>query len=194
MKRLLIVGAGGHGKVVKEIAEAVGCYEKIDFVDDNSSEAIGKVIDLQRLHEEYDSAFVGIGNNQLRNELIQKLRAIGYEVPILIDPSAYISKSCHIAYGTLVEPKAIVNTNAIVGAGCIISVGGIVDHDVVLEDSVHVNAGAIVKVGGKIKKEIKLEAGQVVLGHERSYMKMADANSEYAKEYKKLTGRELSFF
>lgn len=194
MKRLLIVGAGGHGKVVKEIAEAIGCYEKIDFVDDNSSEAIGKVIDLQRLHEEYDSAFVGIGNNKLRNKLILRLENAGYNVPVLIHPTAYVSRTAIIGKGTVVEPKAIVNTNTIVGVGCIISVGAIVDHDIVLEDCVHVNAGAIVKAGGKIEKYTKLEAGQVIFGYQKTVVSKADSNSDFAKEHKELTGREPSFF
>ena len=45
--KLLILGAGGHGKVVKEVAEATGRYEKIDFVDDHSNIAVGKVSDLE---------------------------------------------------------------------------------------------------------------------------------------------------
>lgn len=72
MKRLLIVGAGGHGKVVAEVAESIG-YEEIAFLDDNSPDAIGKISEIGRFKEQYSDAFVGIGNNKLRGELIQKL-------------------------------------------------------------------------------------------------------------------------
>lgn len=163
--KLLIVGAGGHGQVVREVAEAIGTYEKIDFVDDNSELAIGKMSDLQTLRNEYDAAFVGIGNNRLRRELLGKLENYGYSIPVLIHPTAYVSRSAVIAKGTVVEPKAIVNANTKVGEGCIISVGAIVDHDVVLEECVHVNAGAICKAGSVVTAEIKLEAGQVVKGY-----------------------------
>lgn len=191
---LLIVGAGGHGKVVKKVAEAVGIYGKIDFVDDHSPDAVGKIGDLEVLHEHYDFAFVGIGNNRLRGELMHKLEDIGYEIPVLIHPTAYVSRSAAIEKGTVVEPKALVNANSHVGAGCIISVGAIVDHDVVLGECVHANAGAIVKAGAIVEGERKLEAGEVVLGYKEAIVKMADSNSEFAKEYKEKTGKEVSFF
>ena len=65
MKSLLIIGAGGHGQVVKEIAQDLG-YERIDFIDDHNSRAIGKIKDLENF-KEYQNAFVGIGNNKLRD-------------------------------------------------------------------------------------------------------------------------------
>lgn len=162
---LLIIGAGGHGQVVKEVAEAIGTYEKIDFADDNSPVAVGKIADMQKLRQTYDAAFVGIGNNHLRRELLVKLQEYGYGIPVLIHPTAYVSKSAKIAKGTVVEPKAIVNASSQVGEGCIVSVGAIVDHDVILEPCVHVNAGAICKAGSKVEAETKLEAGQVVKGY-----------------------------
>lgn len=162
---LLIIGAGGHGKVVKEVAEALAIYDKIDFVDDNAEVAIGKTEDLPHLRVDYEAAFVGIGNNKLRQEILAKLQTYGYHIPVLIHPTAYISPSAKISYGTVVEPKAIVNANSIVNSGCIISVGAIVDHDVVLESCVHVNAGAICKAGSTVVENVKLEAGQVVKGY-----------------------------
>ncbi|XCP85378.1 hypothetical protein ABXS75_00770 [Roseburia hominis] len=207
---LLILGASGHGRVVKEVAEATGKYNRIDFVDDRSDIAVGKVSDLERLHEIYDSAFAGIGDNHLRNELIHKLKTIGYEIPVFIHPTAYVSKNCHLEKGTIVEPQAIVNANTQVGVGCIISIGAIVDHDVILGDCVHVNAGAIVKAGGKVESEKKLEAGGMVLVYQervvkpvveatveptvKSMVEPADSNSDFAKEYREATGKEVSFF
>lgn len=162
-KSLLILGAGGHGKVVKEIAEGLG-YTKIGFLDDNSTEALGGIADSKAFVEEYHEAFVGIGNNRFRGELLARLEQEGYRIPVFIHPTAYVSKSAVIGKGTAVEPMAIVNANSRIGAGCIISVGSIVDHDAVLEDCVHVNAGAICKAGSFVAKEIRIDAGQVVQG------------------------------
>ena len=163
-KNLLILGAGGHGKVVKEIAEALG-YNKIAFLDDNSTEAIGKIADSKAFVNQFQEAFVGIGNNKFRGELLTRLKQEGFAIPVLIHPTAYVSKSAVIGKGTVVEPMAIVNAKSQIGTGCIISVGSIVDHDAVLEDCVHVNAGAICKAGSFVTKDTKLEAGQVVKGY-----------------------------
>ena len=162
-KSLLIIGAGGHGRVVKEVAEALG-YDKIAFLDDNSADAIGKIADSKSFVQEYQAAFVGIGNNKFRNELLQRLEQEGYETPALLHPTAYISKTAVIGKGTVVEPKAIVNANSRVGVGCIISVGAIVDHDVTIEDYCHINSGAICMAGSQIKKKFtKVDAGEVKL-------------------------------
>ena len=163
-KSLLIIGAGGHGKVVAEVAAACG-YDNISFLDDNSEEAIGKINEMKAFCSQFANAFVGIGNNQFRNKMIKELLEIGYEVPVLLHPTAYVSKTAKISAGTVVEPLAIANTNSVIGKGCIVSVGAIVDHDTVLEDCVHVNAGAIVKSGAHVEENRKLEAGEIIFGY-----------------------------
>lgn len=197
MKRLLIIGAGGHGKVTAEIAEATGDYEIIDFVDDNNANAVGKIADLVNLYKHYDSAFVGIGNNRFRFELIKKLQEIGYEIPTLIHPTVYLSKSATVEKGVVLEPKCIVNANTHIGLGCIISVGAIVDHDVKIGQSCHINAGAVVKAGAEIEDFRKLEAGEIVLGYGSAAGKptvTTNSNSAFAKKHKEQTGEEISFF
>lgn len=170
-KRLLILGAGGHGKVVREIAlslldiEGKPIYELVNFLDDNSEEAIGRLRDIEKYKYEYQDAFCSIGNNIIRKQLLEQAMKLGYSVPVLIHPTAYISSSSKIEVGTVVEPKAIINANTVVQRGCIISVGAIIDHDVEIGEFVHVNAGAIVKAGGRVENAKKLEAGEVVLGY-----------------------------
>lgn len=162
--RLLIIGAGGHGHVVKEIAEDLG-YTEVAFLDDNSPLAIGKVADKASYLEAFKEAFVGIGSNTLRQTLIDELQALGFVVPVLIHPTAYVSKSAILGAGTVVEPKAIVNANTNIGKGCIISVGAIVDHNVEIKDCVHINAGAIVKAGASVEVYTRIDAGEVVKGY-----------------------------
>lgn len=179
MKSLLIVGAGGYGQVVKEIAQDLG-YERIDFIDDHNSHAIGKIKDLENF-KEYRNAFVGIGNNKLRNKLIDLLERLGYQVPVLIHPTAYISRSASIEAGTVVEPQAIVNANTKIKKGSIISVGAIIDHDVTLGKCVHINAGAIVEAGGNVKDFEKIESGNVKRGFKQAFVK-ANSNDEFVRE------------
>ena len=169
-KHLLILGAGGHGKVVREVAQSLKendrpKYEVIEFLDDHASEAIGKISELEAFAGEFEEAFCGIGNNEVRKSLLEQAEKVGFQIPVLIHPTAYISPSALIEQGTVIEPKAIVNANSVVKAGCIISVGAIIDHDVVVGSCAHVNAGAICKAGSMIEACRKLEAGEVVLGY-----------------------------
>ena len=171
MKNLLILGAGGHGRVVKETAESMtdangACvYDRIAFLDDSSPEAIGKFADAKNFTGQFACAFVGVGNNTVREKLQGQLEQLGYQIPVIIHPTAYISKTAAMEAGTIVEPNAAVNASAAVGRGCIISIGAIVDHDTRIGDFCHVNAGAICKAGSQLPHGTKLEAGQVILGY-----------------------------
>ena len=195
-KRMLVLGAGGHGKVGREVAlslfniDGTSVYESVDFLDDNSVEAIGKIADLEKYKDQYSDVFCGIGNNTVRKQLLDQAENLGFHIPVLIHTSAYLSPSAVIEAGTVVEPKAIVNANTVVHRGCIISVGAIVDHDVVVSEFVHVNAGAIVKAGAKVESSRKLEAGEVVLGYGTAQYK---PDEMWVKKHKEKFGSEPSF-
>ena len=92
-KNLLILGAGGHGRVVKEIAEAMGTFEKIDFLDDHSELAIGSLADNEKLAGEYSYAFSAFGDSKLRMRWMEKLEENCFTIPVLVHPSAFISPS-----------------------------------------------------------------------------------------------------
>jgi UDP-N-acetylbacillosamine N-acetyltransferase len=172
---------------VAEIAEDIG-YDDIAFLDDNKEDAndrskvIGKLDDIEKFTEQFKYAFVGIGNNKLRGELIQKLQDSGYRIPTLVHSSAYVSKTAVVGIGTVVEPKAIVNANSQIGEGCIISVGAIIDHNVKIREFCHINAGAIVKAGAEIPSFRKLEVEEIVRGYEVAAIKSANSNFRFAKE------------
>lgn len=195
-KRLLVLGAGGHGRVVHEVAQSLfnidgtPLYESVDFLDDNSVDAIGKIADLEKYKDQYSDAFCGIGNNTVRKQLLDQAENLGFHIPVLIHTSAYISPSAVIEAGTVVEPKAIVNANTVVHRGCIISVGAIVDHDVIVSEFAHINAGAIVKAGAKVESGRKLEAGEVVLGYGAAQYKPDEL---WVREHKEQFGTEPSF-
>ena len=195
-KRLLVLGAGGHGKVVQEVARSLldidrkPVYEAVDFLDDNSVDAIGKIADFEKYQDKYSDVFCGIGNNKVRKQLLDQVKELGYSIPVLIHPTAYISPSAVMESGTVVEPKAIVNANTVVHKGCIISVGAIVDHDVVIDSYVHVNAGAIVKAGARVESGRKLEASEVVFGYSAAQYKLDELR---VKEYKEQFDSEPSF-
>lgn len=127
MEKLLLVGAGGFGRVVLEHARLR--YE-CAFVDDGAGQVlvdgvpvIGTSTDLERLFPEYRLLLVPIGNNALREKLYQKASAIGYTFPNLIVASAYISPRSHLGSGCIILNNAVVQNNATIGDGCILNPG-----------------------------------------------------------------------
>jgi len=160
-KNLLIIGAGQYGYVAKETAEAVGNYDKISFIDNNSQIAIGKTDELDAFVCEYAQAFVAIGNSKIRLELIERLEAIGYHVITLIHPKAYVSPSAKIEKGCIVEPNAVVQANANVEFGCLISAGAVVNHNAVLGKGCHIDCNATVAACSVVNAGTKVESGQV---------------------------------
>ena len=149
---LLIVGAGVYGLVAKEIAESMGCFENIAFVDDNAKttpngiKVIGKVSDIENLVSDYYNVIVAIGNPEVRLGLIHKIEEeIPCRIVTLISPKAYVSQSAQIGKGCIIEPMAVVHTGCVISTGCIISAGAVVNHASMCCDGVHVDCNATVE-------------------------------------------------
>jgi UDP-N-acetylbacillosamine N-acetyltransferase len=163
-KNLLLLGAGGHGGVVYETAEAMDIFDKIAFLDDNSELAIGKCEDYRQYINDFTYAFPAIGNNELRMKWIIRLTKAGFKLPVLIHPTAFISPSTKVYNGCIVEAKAVVNTNTVIENGCIIGIGAMVDHDCHINEGVHINVGAIIKSSCNVEKLSRIDAGIIFDG------------------------------
>ena len=107
LKKLLILGAGQYGKVAKEIAESIGEFSEIAYLDDNSPLAIGKLNEYEKYSDLFDVAIVAIGIGALRIEWLEKLEKAGFEIPVLIHPTAYVSPSAVIGKGRVVRALAV---------------------------------------------------------------------------------------
>lgn len=158
---LLIIGAGQYGCVAKETAAAMGCYDKISFIDSNSPLAIGKTEELESFACDYVNAFVAIGNSSVRLEILDTLDKLGYRQVTLIHPAAFVSPSARIGKGCIVEPNAVVHSNVSIGMGCLISAGAVVNHNAVVEDGCHIDCNATVTARSIVKAGTKVECGQV---------------------------------
>jgi sugar O-acyltransferase (sialic acid O-acetyltransferase NeuD family) len=155
MSNLLILGAGGQGKVVAEIAGLMGQWERIAFLDDREDlrevmgiPVIGKLSDYASCRDQFPSAFVAIGNNPLRIKWMESLLDEGFELPALVHPSSVISKSSELGAGTVVMAGAVINPDSRIGKGCIINTSSSIDHDCVLSNGVHISPG--VHLGGTV--------------------------------------------
>ena len=162
--RLIIIGAGGYGQTVADIARQSGLFEQVLFLDDHvlGENVLGSCEEFLMFKEEETMFYPAFGNNRLRLEWLDRLGATGCSVPVLIHDTAYVSPRAEIGEGTVVLPKAVVNTDCVTNRGCIVNCGAIVDHGCILEEGVHVCLGAIVKAENQIPACSKIEAGQVI--------------------------------
>lgn len=169
MSNLLILGAGGMGHMIYEMAQQSGQYDQVSFLDDAKKESaiIGKLVDYRDFTPEYDCAVAAFGDNKLRLSWIEKLMDSGYTVPSLIHPNAVVSPSAQVGAGCFIMPHAVVNPMARLGVGCLINSGAIVDHDVVLGRGCHISLGSIVRAYCQVPDCRKTADGKVLYARRR---------------------------
>lgn len=142
-RKVIIIGASGHGKVIADIVRANG-DEVLGYLDDDESkDTLGTISDWKK----YQGAefVIGIGNTATR-EKISHLPCKWYTA---IHPSAVISLEVMIREGTVVMANVVINAGAFIGKHCIINTSAVVEHDNVIEDYAHISVGA--KLGGTVK-------------------------------------------
>ncbi len=160
--KLLILGAGQYGSYVYGIAQRTASYDKIDFLDDFVTEnTIGVFSDCDRLLDTYNSAIVAIGDADQRNYWLNHLSNIGYHIPVLIDPSAVISSSAIIGYGTIVEPLAVIQSNTFVGTGCLVCSGSVLKHNCTVGDYCYIDCNSTVMTETIVPAKTRVNANSV---------------------------------
>lgn len=161
---LLILGAGSQGPVVREIAEALGIFSRIAFLDDDAENrlAIGPLSAYRKLRGEFTAAIPSFGDSLLRREYFDKLARAGYAIPRLIHPSATISKSnVSLGVGVVVEAKVIIANDVKVEDNVILSAGCVLDRECVIEADSHVGCACTVTRGSRVPARMRIPAGSV---------------------------------
>lgn len=159
--RLLILGAGGHGRAVADLARACG-FTIAGFTEPGGRgrDVVGTDDDLLALTQRLslDGAVVGVGNTALarRAALFGRLRERGLATPRLVHPSAIVSPSATVGEGTVVLPNAVVGADCVVGSNVVIYSGCVLEHDCRIEDHAYLAPGAI------LCGEVRVEEGAFV--------------------------------
>ena len=159
--KIILIGAGGHSHACIDVLEQQDKYQIAGLVgtpDEMHVCHLGYNViaideDLPRLVAEYQHAHIAVGqlaSAGTRRRLYQQVAALGFQLPVLISPHAYVSAHACIGPGTIVMHGAIINAGANVGDNSIINTRSLVEHDAVVGDHCHISTGAIVNGGVNI--------------------------------------------
>ena len=168
MKKLMILGDGGFGQMVKETAQMLG-YDEVVFLDDaaKGSDVIGKCCDYREMHKEYKVAVAAFGNSNTRMYWTDKLLEEGYEVPAIVHPSAIVSPSAELQEGCFIMQGAVINTHTVIERAALINSAAVVDHDSVIGRGAHVGLGSVVKANCNLAAGKRVEAGETLYSTRR---------------------------
>lgn len=164
MHKIILIGGGGHCKSCIDVIEQEGKYKIAGIVDVPEKihqkilgyEIIAADDDLPRLVIEYKNFLITLGqikSPKKRIRLYNSLKELGFSIPRIISPSAYVSPHAKIGDGSIVMHQALVNAGAKIGANCIINTKALVEHDAIVEQHCHIATGAIVNGGAIIGAE-----------------------------------------
>jgi len=156
--QIILIGAGGHCRSCIDVIEQEGRFTIAGVVDRPDSGAtsmlgypvLGADADLPGLRKQYTFALVAVGqikSASVRIQLFERLKSLGFELPVILSPRAYVSKHAQVGAGTIVMHDALVNAGAFVGENCIINSKALIEHDATVGSHCHISTGAIVNGG-----------------------------------------------
>ena len=178
---LLILGAGQYGVMAAEIADAMGVFGRIAFLDDSykasvaplqkshpersegSSQIslIGTFADLPKFAGEFRYGFVAIGNTALRRKLTEQLLYNCITPAILVHPKAYVSSSAQLQKGCCIEPNATVQSGSVVATSSFIASGAVVGYEAFVGEFCHVDCNSVVESLAVVPAETHIACGSV---------------------------------
>lgn len=160
-RKLLIVASKRYGDYVKEIAESMGCFEEISFVDNDREGAIGKLEDVESFYPEYNCAIAACDDGTERLEWNKKLETL-YNIPVLAHMDSTISPSANLMPGCIVEPRAVISCGSTIGQATIIGANVVVEPYCFIGDSCTLKSGTIVKSTSMVAMNTSTEQGSVL--------------------------------
>lgn len=171
MDDIVLVGFGGHAKSVADCIEREGKYHIVGYTDSEERKSKYKYLGaddiLQNLFEAgVKNAVVGIGfigKGGLRERIYNNLKRVGFNLPVIIDPSAVISDSVNIDEGSFIGKCAVVNAGVEIGKMVIINTKALVEHGCQIGDFSHVSVAAVLCGQVKVGKSAFIGANSTVI-------------------------------
>ncbi|MBC1293070.1 NeuD/PglB/VioB family sugar acetyltransferase [Listeria booriae] len=173
MESLIIIGDGGHSKMVQNIVRESGTYQLTEVWDDKYREPVARdgVVytsldgQLQGLTQMDADAtfFVAIGDNDIRKKIARTLALAGKKFAVIIHPTAFVEATVEIGEGSLVMAGSIIQANTVLGKHVIVNSGATVEHDISVGNFVHFAPGSVVTGGCTVADNVLVGAGSVVV-------------------------------
>ncbi len=174
--KLLILGSGGHGRVVADVAEKTKSFQEISFLDNtflssscskliNSKTVIGEISkkSIEKYYSEFSHAFVGIGDNKIRIKWLKILEKMNFEIPTIIDPSAEISKYALLEKGSFINTNVVIQCNVKIKSGSILNTSCTIDHDSIVGEGTHISPGVNIAGNVNIGKSCWIGIGSQII-------------------------------
>lgn len=175
MKDIILLGLGGHAHSVADSIEQAGKYNIIGFLDTEEMQGkhfrdytvLGTDDALKKFYDRgVRNAFVTIGfmgRGNIRNQLYERLKYIGYTMPNIIDGTAVVSKWAELEDGIFVGKNAVINADARIGKMCIINTGAVVEHDCEIGRFSHIAVGSVLCGGVSVGEKTLIGANATVI-------------------------------
>jgi sugar O-acyltransferase (sialic acid O-acetyltransferase NeuD family) len=175
VEKIVLVGAGGHAKVIIDIIKSRSNYEIVGVTDKDYSYGdfvldIPIIGDDSILEELFNTgvknAFICVGALQdilVRDKIYMKLKDIGFNIPVLIHKDSIVSQYAEISAGTCVMAGAIINPGACVGENCIINTGAVIEHDSKVQRNTHISPRVCIAGGVSIGSGTHVGMGSCII-------------------------------
>jgi len=172
LPKMVIVGAGGHARVLAEIVYLSKQFQLVGFTDPDPKLKGMMIFDAPVLGADgilaglrsqgVENAIIGVGssgNNHARSLLFEEIIRIGFQPAVLIHPTAVLSSTIKIGRGVAVMARAVINPYTRIGDNVIVNTGAIIEHDCILGDHVHVASGACLSGGVRVGRKSFIGVG-----------------------------------
>ena len=171
MEDIILVGYGGHAKSIADCIERSKIYNIIGYTDENDRNCVYQYLGNDDVLSEYIKkgynkvaiciGYLGVGN--VREQFYNKLKAMGFEFPVICDPSAIISPTATLDEGCFIGKNVVINSEAQIGKMCIINTGAIVEHECIVDEYSHIAVGAVLCGQVKIGRAVLIGANATVI-------------------------------
>ena len=172
MKKIILIGAGGHAQSCIDVIKDSKKFKVEYLLEKKKSNNLNQYkkitynkMNLLKIYKKTKLALVSFGqikNKFNRQKVYENLKKLGFEFPVIRSKNSYISKNSKILDGTIVMHKSVINSNVRIGYNNIINTGSIIEHDVSIGNHNHIAPGAIINGGVKIGNNCFIGSGSII--------------------------------